>query len=354
MRCVSLFSGCGGLDLGFRDAGFEIVAAVDFDDACVRTHAMNFPGTTVLQRDIAAWSADSMRQDLPGSALGADVLVAGPPCPPFSKSRYWRTDLPRGFADPKGADSFEAFIRALGVVQPRAFLLENVRGLTYKGNRVALDYLVNEAARLGYRGARWRVLNAADFGVPQIRERCFVVGFRDGSGFDFPEPTHDQIAADGKAPWVTAGDVLNDIDTEEFADKWGHTAGGRFKHLLEELPPGENYLYFTAERGHPNPQFKYRSRFWTYLLKLSPDKPSWTIQAKRTNNMGPLHWRNRVLRIEEIKRLQTFPDDFVLTGDVNKKWRQVGNAVPPRLAQALAESIMQALLAKNECLTKVA
>ena len=179
-------------------------------------------------------------------------------------------------------------------------------------------------------------------------------GVGDGSGVDVAGPRQDQNADDGKVPWVTAGDVLSDIDTEEFADKWGHTAGGRFKHLLEELPPGENYLYFTAERGHPNPQFKYRSRFWTYLLKLSPDKPSWTIQAKRTNNMGPLHWRNRVLRIEEIKRLQTFPDDFVLTGDVNKKWRQVGNAVPPRLAQAMAESIMQTLVAKNECLTKVA
>jgi len=353
LRCVSLFSGCGGLDLGLRNAGFDIVSAVDFDAACVRTHAINFPETTVLQRDITAWTSDEMRQDLPKAAFGADLLAAGPPCPPFSKSRFWRTDLPRGFADPKGADSFDAFIRALSVVQPRAFLLENVRGLTYKGHRDALEYLLTETARLGYKGAQWRVLNAADYGVPQLRERCFVVGLREG-GFEFPEPTHDQNAADDKAPWVTAGDVLNDIDTEEFADKWGHTAGGRFKHLLEELPPGENYLYFTAERGHPNPQFKYRSRFWTYLLKLSPDKPSWTIQAKRTNNMGPLHWRNRVLRIEEIKRLQTFPDDFVLTGDVNKKWRQVGNAVPPLLGQVMGEAIVQALLANSKCLTQVA
>ena len=186
--------------------------------------------------------------------------------------------------------------------------------------------------RWGY-AVSWSVVNAANYGVPQLRERCFVVGLLGSEPFGFPAPTHAKEPNEaGLAPWVTAGDVLSDIDTEEAAEKWGHTAGGRFKHLLEELPPGQNYLYFTAERGYPNPQFKWRSRYWTYLLKLSPELPSWTIQAKRTNNMGPLHWRNRVLRIEEVKRLQSFPDDFVLHGDVNMRWRQLGNAVPPVLA----------------------
>ncbi|MDP1617741.1 DNA cytosine methyltransferase [Phenylobacterium sp.] len=354
LNCVSLFSGCGGLDLGLKSAGFRTLAAVDMDKDCVASFQANFPEADVLCQDVVDWPEDEMARWLRRLQRPIALLAAGPPCPPFSKSRFWRTDLPRGFEDPAGAGSFRAVLTAIRIARPQAFLIENVRGLTYRGNRPALDQVVKEAETLGY-SVTWVVVNAANYGVPQLRERCFVVGLLGDEPFEFPAPTHAKEPGDtGLAPWVTAGDVLNDIDTEEAADKWGHTAGGRFKHLLEELPPGENYLYFTAERGHPNPQFKWRSRYWTYLLKLSPDLPSWTIQAKRTNNMGPLHWRNRVLRIEEVKRLQSFPDDFVLYGDVNKKWRQLGNAVPPVLAEAIGRAIATQLRSAGQWTTKVA
>ena len=103
-----------------------------------------------------------------------ELLVAGPPCPPFSKSRFWRTDLPRGFADPAGENSFRAVLAAIRAARPLAFLIENVRGLTYRGHRRALEYIVAEAEALSY-AVSWAVLNAADYGVPQLRERCFVV-----------------------------------------------------------------------------------------------------------------------------------------------------------------------------------
>ena len=109
--------------------------------------------------------------------------------------------------------------------------------------------------------------------------------------------------------------------------------------LLLQIPPGDNYLYFTEKRGHPNPIFKWKSRYWTFLLKLTPDRPSWTIQASISNNQGPFHWRNRFLRIEEIKRIQTFDDDYKLAGDFKEQWRQVGNAVPAKLAEVFANSI---------------
>jgi DNA (cytosine-5)-methyltransferase 1 len=140
-------------------------------------------------------------------------------------------------------------------------------------------------------------------------------------------------------PWVTTGEVLSDLDTTANADDTGHYAGGQYHELLAQIPPGDNYLYFTEKRGHPNPIWKWRSRYWSFLLKLSPDKPSWTIQARRSNNMGPFHWRNRILRIEEVKRLQTFPDTLYLAGRVEEQWRQVGNAVPPTLAKALGLTI---------------
>ncbi|HEX8583327.1 MAG TPA: DNA cytosine methyltransferase [Allosphingosinicella sp.] len=354
LNCVSLFSGCGGLDLGLKRAGFNTLAAVELDADCVASFKANFPEADVLCADIVGWPEGDMQEWFRQFKQPIALLAAGPPCPPFSKSRFWRTDLPKGFADPDGAGSFRAVLAAIRMARPLAFVIENVKGLTYRGNRAALDSVVKDAEELGY-SVTWTVVNAADFGVAQLRERCFVVGLLGGKPFEFPSPTHaKEPEGTGLERWVTAGDVLNDLDTEEAANKWGHTAGGRFKHLLEELPPGQNYLYFTAERGYPDPQFKWRSRYWTYLLKLSPDLPSWTIQAKRTNNMGPLHWRNRVLRIEEVKRLQSFPDDFVLYGDVNKKWRQLGNAVPPLLAESLGRAVAAQLRSTGGWMTEAA
>jgi DNA (cytosine-5)-methyltransferase 1 len=232
------------------------------------------------------------------------------------------------------------------MVKPRAFLLENVAGLAYKVHRPALDHILEASKRAGYR-CSWRVLNAADYGVPQIRERMFLVGLRGGQDFTWPEPTHaknpDEVEGFRK-PWVTAGEVISDLDRPETYSDEGHVAGGKHQHLLAEIPPGDNYLYYTAKRGHPAPLFEWRSRYWSFLLKLSPDLPSWTIQARRSNNMGPLHWRNRILRIEEVKRLQTFPDDWFLSGKVDEQWRQVGNAVPPLMATALGDALRTALL----------
>lgn len=107
------------------------------------------------------------------------------------------------------------------------------------------------------------------------------------------------------------------------------------------MPPGSNYLYFTEKRGYPEPKFKWKSRYWTFLLKLTPERPSWTIQASFSSNQGPFHWKNRFLRIEELKRLQTFPDNYILIGNMKEKWRQLGNAVPPKMAQIIAEKIKE-------------
>jgi DNA (cytosine-5)-methyltransferase 1 len=118
-------------------------------------------------------------------------------------------------------------------------------------------------------------------------------------------------------------------------------AGSKHKDLLKLVPPGDNYLFFTQKRGYPNPIFKWRSRYWSFLLKLSPDKPSWTIQASHSNNMGPFHWSNRYLRIPEIKRIQSFDDEFEVMGDYRAQWRQIGNAVPPLIAEVIAKAIIE-------------
>lgn len=337
LRSISLFSGCGGLDLGLERAGFKTVLATDSEKLCAETFRTNFQNVPFITARIGLLTRDTIKEALGGDLQNIDLISGGPPCPPFSKSRFYRKDKPRGLDDPNGWETVEGYLNMLDWVRPRAFILENVKGLAYKVHRDALDTIITRAERIGYK-VTWRVLNAADFGIPQIRERCIVLGSLD-SELAFPIPTHGKTESAELLPWVTAGDVLSDLDTVENASDEGHYAGGRHNDLLKLVPPGENYLHFTSERGHPDPKFKWRSRYWSFLLKLSPAMPSWTIQARRSNNMGPFHWRNRILRISEIMRLQTFPDSFQLAGNIEQQWRQVGNAVPPVLGEIIGRTV---------------
>jgi len=345
LTCASLFSGCGGLDLGLRRAGFNIAFAEDIDPFCSESHQANFPETPFHLGSITELSPDVFWATAKKERVQQlDLLAGGPPCPPYSKSRFYRKEMPRALGDPVGWESINGYLRTLDFVRPRAFLLENVPGLAYTVHADALSLIMDTARRLGYEVSH-RVLNAADFGVPQMRERLFVIGTT--APFAWPEPTHAEDPEPGLfeslEPWVTAGNAIGDLDSDENANDAGHFAGGARHDLLEQIPPGDNYLFFTEKRGHPEPIFKWRSRYWSFLLKLSPDLPAWTIQARRSNNMGPFHWRNRILRISEIKRLQSFPDDWVVAGKVTDQWRQIGNAVPPLMAERLGQAIARSL-----------
>ena len=342
--CMSLFSGCGGLDVGIEAAGFRVAVASDADETCAETYRQNFNGVPYVVGKIGNVSTEDLLAAGNLRRGEVDLLVGGPPCPAFSKSRFYRTEKPRALDDPVAAETIGGYLRVLKDVRPRAFLLENVKGLAYGVHREALDHIIATATELGY-SASWQVVNAADYGVPQIRERCLVLGSLNGT-VQAPQPTHAKVPGVLGAqfsPWVTAGDALRDLDTEDNASDEGHFAGGAHHELLCGVPPGDNYLFYTEERGHPAPTFKWRSRYWSFLLKLSPEMPSWTIQARRSNNMGPFHWRNRILRIEEIKRIQTFTDDFKMAGNIEKQWRQIGNAVPPLLSEQFANVIFRHL-----------
>lgn len=344
MRSISMFSGCGGLDIGLHDAGFRTVLASDLEALCAETWKRNMPAVPFMLGRIGTLSRGEIAKALGGAIGEIDLIAGGPPCPPFSKSRFYLKDKPRALDDPNGWETINGYLNMLDWVRPRAFILENVKGLAYKVHSDALETIILRAEKLGYKVSN-SVLNAADFGVPQIRERCFVVGSLDNY-IELPKPTHSKSSTDGLLPWVSAGEVLLDLDTEENACDKGHFAGGQHHDLLRQVPPGDNYLHFTEKRGHPDPKFKWRGRYWSFLLKLSPEMPSWTIQARRSNNMGPFHWRNRILRIEEIKRLQTFPDDFDIAGTIEQQWRQIGNAVPPKLACAVGRSVATAISAQ--------
>lgn len=341
---ISLFSGAGGLDLGAEMAGYDVVAAVERDRDAAFTMEKNFDRlfAPVIQADI---TDTPTREMLRHAGLGAsgrpDLLIGGPPCTPFSKSGFW-LEWKRKGKDPD-ASLLQEYTRVLAEAKPRHFVLENVYALTYnnRASRPAFDRLQKEIVAAGY-SYQYKVLNAADYGVPQARPRLFVVGAAKGEPLpELPGPTHGgkwerRSTGSSARAHVTAGEALAGLVSEP---EPGETVGGSWGHLLNDIPPGENYLHYTAERGHPNPQFTWRSRYWSFLLKLDPDKPSPTIQAQPGPNVGPFHWENRRLRVPELKRLFTFPDSFEFVGSRASVQAQIGNSVPPLLAKQVLSSI---------------
>jgi len=341
---ISLFSGAGGMDLGAEAAGFRVRAAVELNGDAAATMEKNFDhlATEVIQRDILEVPTREILRaaGLRGRERPA-LLIGGPPCTPFSKSGFW-LEWKRAGLDPD-ASLLQAYTRVLAEAQPRYFVLENVYALTFnnKASRPAFERLLREIDDAGYH-CRTKVLNAADYGVPQLRPRLFVIGAPKGCPLpSHPTPTHGGIwegRATGNAaqPHVTAGEALADLVTEPEPEE---VLRGQYAHLLPQIPPGENYLYLTAKRGHPEPKFEWRSRYWSFLLKLDPDRPAPTIQAHPGPNVGPFHWENRRLRVPEVKRLFTFPDDFELVGNRAAVQAQLGNSVPPRLAEAVIRAV---------------
>ena len=345
-KVLSIFSGGGGIDCGFQKAGFAVCFSTDHWKPACDTLERNHVGMRVVCDDIRRIRYEEELSKIGMTVSDIDVLVGGPPCPAYSKSRFYRTDMARALDD-KNSFTLHEYFRALKEIRPKIFLFENVFGFIYKPHEPAFDLLRRTADELGYE-IRYRVVNTADYGVPQTRERFFCVGVKRGQGlpFVFPAETHydpakyDEKKDLGKLPWVTCGQAIGDLDHDLPEDE-SRQAGAKHKELLKLIPPGENYLYLTAERGYPDPKFKWRSRYWSFLLKLSPERPSWTIQATWSDNMGPFHWKNRYLRISEIKRLQTFDDDYEFSGSFSDQWRQIGNAVPVKMAEVIARAIYE-------------
>jgi len=359
---ISLFSGAGGLDLGVEEAAtplkrgeptsglYRIAVATDYDSATGRTFAANFPNTPSIIDDLRRVPTQDLL-DAGGMSVGDPALViGGPPCTPFSKSGFWLPEK-RESRDPN-ASLLDEYVRVVREARPEAFVLENVQGLTYRTHKAQLERLLSELTDLGY-NPQYRVLLAADYGVPQLRKRVFVVGRRDGKTFVFPSATH---AGDSEHSKRRADETLpmHVTSAEAFAGlpstpEPGEMVVGRWGDLTAEIPPGENYLWHTERKGGQN-VFEWRSRYWTFLLRLDPDKPSSTIQAQPGPWVGPFHWENiedpetgregaRRLRLPEILRLQTFPDNFVIVGDRATAQRQVGNAVPVELGKSVVQSL---------------
>jgi DNA (cytosine-5)-methyltransferase 1 len=356
---ISLYTGVGGLDFGFEAAGFETQVAVELDAVCCETIAENRPRWTVLRGDIHGFGSAELLRAAGLSPGEADVLIGGPPCQPFSKAGFWASGESRRLDDPRSS-TLEQYLRVLRDARPRAFLLENVPGMAFNDKSEGLSLLldgiqvINRAVGTAYRPAVAK-LNAAHYGVPQLRERVFLIGARDGSRLRFPSPTHGDVGeggplAGGLEPLHTAWDALGDLPP--CRDDPGLAMRGKWADLLPTIPEGENYLWHTS-RGGGARLFGWRTRFWSFLLKLAKDRPAWTLQAQPGPAVGPFHWESRHLAPQELCRLQTFPEGLRFRCPQRDVQRMLGNAVPSLLAEVLAREIRRQLLGDTERLAPV-
>jgi DNA (cytosine-5)-methyltransferase 1 len=333
VKTLSLFSGGGGLDIAFHDSGFEIVQMVELEAKYIRTLQKNsqlgnwLEGSQSICIDIRNYSPDPN--------LKVDFIIGGPPCQTFSAAGR-RASGVTGTTDSRGT-LFQEYARILKLLKPKGFLFENVYGITGANGGEAWQEIQEAFREVGYK-IYFRILDAADYGVPQHRERLFIVGLKQGK-YLFPYPTHGLDSLD-KQPYYSAEKAVESAAASEI----DAGLGGRFGHLLEDIPPGLNYSFYTKEMGYPNPIFSWRSKFSDFLYKADPDTPVRTIKAQGGQYTGPFSWENRRFSVSELKRLQTIPDDYEIVGKRQVVIEQIGNSVPPQLGRILALSILDQVI----------
>jgi DNA (cytosine-5)-methyltransferase 1 len=321
MKAIDLFAGAGGLSLGLKNAGWDVVAAVEVDKYAVATHHQNFPSTKGIRCDVRDVDWSKYR--------GIDLVAGGPPCQPFSVSgkQLGQEDL---------RDMVPEFVRVVSEVQPSAFIMENVKGLASVKFKDYLDKAIEDLKALGY-NVNHTVLNSADYGVPQFRERLFIVGLRDGE-FKFPKPTH---GPGRKNAWVTVADAINDapFDSPNTAKvvycknpilrkspNAGMLVNGKGRPLNLNLPSLTIPASAGGNRTHIIDKDEVLLKYHASLMNGGKANSGFVPGCRR-------------LTLRECARIQGFPDSFDFIGPKSKQYSQVGNAVPPLLAEAVCRSV---------------
>ncbi|MFP9193179.1 DNA (cytosine-5-)-methyltransferase [Natrialbaceae archaeon A-CW1-1] len=365
LTAISLFSGAGGIDIGLHRTGVETLVVIDSDEYATDTlkanssrYDLGLAGKDakynwgVIDEDIHEVSVDKIIEEAGTDDI--DFIVGGPPCQTFSRSNEGNrqgTNAERGML-------FEEFARLLREIEPKAFLFENVRGLASANDGEDFEIIKQEFEDCGYT-LNDDVLNAADYGVPQTRDRLFVIGFYGDQKPYFPDPSHVEAKnpITGKPSWVTAEEALGDFDLDANLEPYENAIGGKYGYLLKDIPPGGNYQHFSERKYVPEKNgyverdedelyekvFDWRSRHYNYLLKQDPDRPTWTLQASPGTYVGPFHWRSRWYSYLEQLRLMDIPVDYEIRGHQREIQRQIGNAVPPGLAEAIIGSLVDQL-----------
>lgn len=345
---ISLFSGAMGLDIGLEKAGLNVVIGQDFDESCVKTMQAN--GHNVLVGDIREIDPRKLLE-LTGLSVGEPFLICGgPPCQPFSTA-----GKRLGINDPRGS-LFMDFIRMIDYIRPRFFVMENVKGIMSAPLKhvplserdendpdqrlgTVLDVILSEFDKLGYKTV-YGVLDAVNYGVPQFRERFVLIGSRDNEGIFLPIPTHFQMHQDKAYQWKTVRDAIADLEFDK--GECATLSEERLK-FLKMVPEGGNWRDLPKDIIPIAMGGAYKSGGGKvgFYRRLSYDQPSPTVVTspvqKATMMCHPT--QNRPLSIKEYARIQQFPDDWIFTGTTAAKYRQIGNAVPVGLAEAIGKAV---------------
>lgn len=346
---ISLFSGAMGLDIGLGKAGLNVAIGQDFDAACVKTMQAN--GHRVLGGDIREIQPQQLL-DMTGLSVGEPFLICGgPPCQPFSTA-----GKRLGINDPRGS-LFMDFIRMIDYIRPRFFVMENVKGIMSSPLKhvplserdesdpdqklgTVLDVILAEFDKLGYKTV-YGVLDAVNYGVPQFRERFVLIGSRDNEDIFLPIPTHFQMHQSKEYQWQTVRSVIEDLESDH--GECATLSEERLK-FLKMVPEGGNWrdlpenIIPIAMGG----AYKSGGGKVGFYRRLSYNQPSPTVVTspvqKATMMCHPT--QDRPLSVKEYARIQQFPDDWVFTGTTAAKYRQIGNAVPVGLAEAIGKAVL--------------
>lgn len=363
IQVLDLFAGVGGLSYGFQHhPAFDLVAANEILPAMAEAYRLNHSSVEMFEGDIQHFGAEALeRRGIRPD--GIQILVGGPPCQAYSTVGKRLLDDPRG-------KLFQEYFRILSEVRPKIFIFENVKGLVSMGSGDLLPTIVSLFESLDYK-VSWQVLNAADFGVPQTRERVIIVGTAQGIDFRFPEPTHaaPELVDSGRTQlgrWLTLADAIGDLEWIEAGEASIEYASnpqtdfqstmrkGAPKLLMDHNAPRHNrnlieLMRFLPEGGSPNDLPEYlrpKSGFPNTYCRLWWDRPCTTV----TRNLGTpsssrcIHpFANRGLTTREGARVQCFPDSYRFAGSRSDRNLQIGNAVPTFLSRHLATSVHNAI-----------
>jgi DNA (cytosine-5)-methyltransferase 1 len=369
---VDLFAGAGGLSLGFEEAGFDVVAAVEYDPIHAGIHEYNFPRCATICRSVAEIDGDYIRSNSSIGKQDVDVVFGGAPCQGFSMIGK------RALDDPRNRLVYH-FVRIVSDLKPKYFVFENVRGLTLGQHKRFLEEIIAEFKARGYTVREdYRVLNALGFGVPQDRQRLFLMGARRGQGLpEYPVETHELPGANldlgftRKTPnvWEAIGDLPEADDYPELLERdWVEAEFGipsdYARRLRQRAEDGEFRNLLTSSLRTIHTALS-TSRFEATLpgetepvsrfLRLDPAGVCNTIRAGTASDHGaftsprPIHpFRPRCITVREAARLHSYPDWFRFHVTKWHGFRQVGNSVPPLLGAAVAAKIVQQVGSKEE------
>lgn len=346
---ISLFSGAMGLDIGLGKAGLNVVIGQDFEPSCVETMKAN--GHNVLGGDIREIKPETLLK-LTGLHVGEPFMICGgPPCQPFSTA-----GKRLGINDPRGS-LFMDYIRMIDYIRPRFFVMENVKGIVSSPLKhvstkervkddpeqklgTVLDVILSEFNKLGYKTV-YGILDAVNYGVPQFRERFVLIGSRDNEDIFLPIPTHFQMHQNPDYRWKTVGEAIKDLENNP--GEYTPLSGDRKKYL-HMVPEGGNWRDLPEEVIPIAMGGAYESGGGKvgFYRRLSYKQPSPTITTSPAQKATMLcHPRqDRPLSIKEYARIQQFPDDWKFTGTISAQYRQIGNAVPVGLAEAIGRAII--------------